>query len=148
MLVVIEPGTQTGSGLVQAARSQVLGLEARRAAREGRRQHQHDQGGEGGGGGGGLQQGQQPPVGAHVLAPCPHDGFCPLMVGGWVLSSKQCNAVHDSAVRHRVSIDQLLHPDFALSISVWPCPALLTCICSSVAQAFKLTGCCCCSVGF
>jgi ribosomal protein RSM22 (predicted rRNA methylase) len=73
MLVIIEPGTQAGSGLVQAARSQVLGLEARKAAREARRQ-QHQQLGQG------SDQDLQPPVGAHVLAPCPHDGTCPLMV--------------------------------------------------------------------
>jgi ribosomal protein RSM22 (predicted rRNA methylase) len=54
VLLLVEPGTPSGSGHVQKARAQLL-------------EAAHQQ----------AQQAQQV-QGAHVVAPCPHDGACPL----------------------------------------------------------------------
>ncbi|KAK9843454.1 hypothetical protein WJX81_003461 [Elliptochloris bilobata] len=59
-LVLVEPGTPAGSAAVREARAQILAEEARCAEA------------------GGVA------AGAHVVAPCPHDGACPMDgTGSW-----------------------------------------------------------------
>jgi SAM-dependent methyltransferase len=67
VLLLLEPGTPAGAGHIQAARRQLL--EAARGA-EGTQQQQQGQQQQGQGEAGGAS--------AHVVAPCPHDGRCPL----------------------------------------------------------------------
>ena len=64
VLVLVEPGTPAGAAYIQAARTQLLHLAAQEAA---------------------VVQAQQQDGaaaasvdGAHVVAPCPHDGACPM----------------------------------------------------------------------
>ncbi|KDD74790.1 mitochondrial small ribosomal subunit Rsm22, partial [Helicosporidium sp. ATCC 50920] len=59
VLVLVEPGTPAGFRAVAAARAQILGLE--------------------GAGGARRREGRGSYGEAHVLAPCPHDGECPLL---------------------------------------------------------------------
>ena len=56
VLLLVEPGTPAGAGHIQRARAQLLQAAAAAAAAAG---------------GGGPSQ-------AHVVAPCPHDGACPM----------------------------------------------------------------------
>lgn len=61
VLVLVEPGTPSGAAHIQRARTQLLKAAARR------RQQQQQQ-----------AEGAPPEAAAHVVAPCPHDGVCPL----------------------------------------------------------------------
>lgn len=65
VLVLVEPGTPAGSAHIQRARTQLLELAAREAHEQ--RQLQPQAG-----------DGAVDAAGAHVVAPCPHDGPCPL----------------------------------------------------------------------
>lgn len=80
MLVLLEPGTPAGAANIQDARDLLLGREGRRAAKIAARL-----GPEIGSSGSSSQSdanlaskagGRR--FGAHVVAPCPHDGPCPL----------------------------------------------------------------------
>jgi ribosomal protein RSM22 (predicted rRNA methylase) len=70
VLLVVEPGTAAGSAAVLRARDLVLDVALRRAAKRDRRElrRQEQQEGEEG----------EPEGGAYVVAPCPHDGPCPM----------------------------------------------------------------------
>lgn len=70
VLVLVEPGTPAGSSHIQRARTQLLEL----AAREAQQQQQRGQPQAGAVGSDGAAEA----AGAHVVAPCPHDGPCPL----------------------------------------------------------------------
>jgi hypothetical protein len=70
VLVVVEAGTPVGAAIVREARAQVLGAEARRAAKAEAAAGREQAGS------------RRLAGGAHVVAPCPHDGACPMEVGG------------------------------------------------------------------
>lgn len=85
VLVLVEPGTPAGSAHIQRARAQLLeaaALERQAAAGSGHAAASISSG--------------DSSCGAHVVAPCPHDGVCPMegrpswchfvqrfQVGGW-----------------------------------------------------------------
>jgi hypothetical protein len=70
VLVLLEPGTPSGAAHIQRARTQLLELGAKERVQQ---QQQQQLGGSSGSTGGAAAQ-----AGAHVVAPCPHDGACPL----------------------------------------------------------------------
>lgn len=67
VLVLIEPGTPQGSSIVREMRAHILHMEKKKL----RRSAQSDQGD------GFLLESEERP-GAFVVAPCPHDGQCPM----------------------------------------------------------------------
>ena len=84
MLVLVEPGTPLGFQVVAAARSQVLTTEARKRAKLLRQAPAAQAAAAGGAAGDAVLAldhnltSKLQRSGAHVVAPCPHDGACPL----------------------------------------------------------------------
>lgn len=68
VLVLIEPGTPSGSAHVRHARTQVLSGGSPSSAHKQSQKGIHQQ----------APSKQSQPAGAHVVAPCPHDGKCPM----------------------------------------------------------------------
>jgi ribosomal protein RSM22 (predicted rRNA methylase) len=66
-LILVEPGTPVGFANIRDARSQILDAERRRQAKADGQE-------------GGRVGSSRKVVGAHVVAPCPHDGVCPMEV--------------------------------------------------------------------
>ncbi|KAF8056824.1 METTL17 [Scenedesmus sp. PABB004] len=85
-LVLIEPGTPAGADTIQDARRLVLEHEQRRAAKLARRAAEAAASAEGGGAPADPNLARKLDSkwfgGAHVAAPCPHDGPCPLSAPG------------------------------------------------------------------
>jgi ribosomal protein RSM22 (predicted rRNA methylase) len=75
-LILVEPGTPVGSDMIQSARSQILGLESFSSSSSmslrPSSSHSHTVP---------QQQKEYFKAEAHVIAPCPHDGPCPLQQG-------------------------------------------------------------------
>ncbi|DBA84954.1 TPA: hypothetical protein ACH3X2_005695 [Trebouxia sp. C0005] len=68
VLVLVEPGTPSGSAHIRHARTQVLsGGSSNSALKQSHKGIQLE-----------APSKQSQPVGAHVVAPCPHDGKCPM----------------------------------------------------------------------
>lgn len=79
MLVLVEPGTPNGAANIQEARAAVLQYEDRRV----RKLQQRVAVGAGAGADHNLPaKAASKWFGAHVVAPCPHDGPCPLAAPG------------------------------------------------------------------
>lgn len=68
VLVLIEPGTPSGSAHVRHARTQVLSGGSSSSALKQSQKCTHPE----------APSKQSQPAGAHVVAPCPHDGNCPM----------------------------------------------------------------------
>ncbi|KAL4517672.1 hypothetical protein Ndes2526A_g02058 [Nannochloris sp. 'desiccata'] len=84
-LILVEPGTPVGSDMIQSARSQILGLESSSScslplSTSTSTSHAANTAAKGLKTSSTPQQ-QQPEAEAHVVAPCPHDGPCPLKQG-------------------------------------------------------------------
>ena len=83
ILVIVEPGTPMGSGIVRAARSTVLQFEARKvraAAKRAAAAREAAVAAETAGAGSAASAADEQPevIGAHVVAPCAHDKRCPM----------------------------------------------------------------------
>lgn len=79
MLVLLEPGTPAGAANIQDARALLLGREGRRAAKLVARLATDSSNDDSRSSDANLASkagGRR--YGAHVVAPCPHDGACPL----------------------------------------------------------------------
>ena len=91
ILVIVEPGTPMGSGIVRAARSTVLQFEARKVRTAAKRAAAAPEAGASesaasaaGAGGAAFAADEQPAIiGAHVVAPCAHDKRCPMDGTDW-----------------------------------------------------------------
>ncbi|GAB2235308.1 hypothetical protein Droror1_Dr00025731 [Drosera rotundifolia] len=70
ILVLVEPGTPEGSNIISQMRSHILWMEKRKCRKQDKSSDGASQGAD------------APKNGAFVLAPCPHDGPCPLQKSG------------------------------------------------------------------
>jgi ribosomal protein RSM22 (predicted rRNA methylase) len=73
VLLLVEPGTRAGSAAVLRARALVLDVALRRAAKRDKRLRAAGAAATEGG-----DDDEEPEGGAYVVAPCPHDGPCPM----------------------------------------------------------------------
>jgi ribosomal protein RSM22 (predicted rRNA methylase) len=134
MLVLLEPGTPTGAAVIADARTQLLAYEARRTAKlrragilqgpstiDGSQNNsiQHDANV--------ARKLSSRQFGAHVVAPCPHDGVCPLAAPGspawchFVVRFSRPKSLQDAKASHGAHTSAQNYQDERFSYVVLRC---------------------------